>query len=171
MKHQMDEFNARIARINDPRNAYYRDPETGINVPKRLSKSKILSAAQSHKPGLISMGVSLVIGVICLMGARYVRFNYGAITETGTEAQTLMLMDFGLAAMMAFVVGGLLRHKTVRHMGSQMAGIAVMSVAMHNLVWMYPAEFAQVFSPSYVEQVKQVTAPQSLYLRGAIITL
>ena len=41
MADQLDEFNLRVARIADPRNKSYYDPELGMNIPKRVSKELI----------------------------------------------------------------------------------------------------------------------------------
>jgi hypothetical protein len=51
-------------------------------------------------------------------------------------------------------------------MMAQTAGIAAMAVAMHNLVWVYPAEFAQVYTQAYVDEVRSVTTPNSIYVGG-----
>lgn len=171
MSQQLDIFNQRIKRIEDPRNIYYRDPETGINVPKRVSKAAVLGLTNGAKPGFFGILLSIALGLICLAAARYGRFNFAEISETAASAHIVMLMDFGIAAVLAFVIGGLIRQKTVRHMMSQTMGIAVMAVAMHNLVWMYPAEFAQVYSQAYVDEVRGSTVPNTLYLGGESIEI
>ena len=75
----------------------------------------------------------------------------------------------GLAAMIVCFVGGVLKHKTLSHMVAQVCGIAAMLLTMHNLVWFFPAEFAQAFSQVYVEQVTQTTAPLSIHFNGETI--
>lgn len=166
MEHQLSVFNERIKRIEDPRNTYYRDLEAGINIPKRVSKAVILRKGEALKPGLMGLVVALMVGVICLAAARYGRFNLAGIAESGSSSQVVMLMDFGIAAVIAFIVGGLINQKSMRHMMAQTAGIAAMAVAMHNLVWEYPAEFAQVYTQAYVDEVRSVTTPMSIYVGG-----
>jgi predicted MFS family arabinose efflux permease len=173
MANQLSTFQARIKRINDPKNDSYLDPELGIRIPKRLSK-QIIKTGNSHNArnvGAISLAISLLLGTLSLLAAKYVRFHHAEIAETGTSAQTLMIMDFGLAAVMMFLLGGMIKHKTIRHMGAQVFGIAIMLVAMHNLVWLYPAEFAQVYGQSYVDQVIAATEPLSIYVNGETIAV
>jgi len=150
MEEQLSVFNERIKRIEDPRNTYYQDAESGINIPKRVSR---------------------VLGILCLAAARYVRFNIAGIADEPASSHIVMLMDFGVAAIITFILGGFLKQKSTRHMTAQVAGIAVMAFAMHNLVWMYPAEFAQVFTQAYVEEVQGTTTPNTLYIGGTTYDL
>ena len=166
---QLNQFQARLGRINDPRNTYWTDPETGINVPRRLSKAVILNNSLPVKQSMMSVVMSVILGVICLMAARYIRFHFAAIPDFGTGAMTLTVVDCGIAAFLALMIGGIVKLKTLRHVFGQMSGIAVMLVAMHNLVWIFPTEFAQVYSQAYVDQVISMTEPQSLYFNGATI--
>ena len=105
------------------------------------------------------------------MAARWVRFSYLSIEETRATADRLLLMDFGIAAIAIFVIGGMIGQKTLSHMAAQVCGIGVMMVLMHNLIWMLPAEFAQVYGQGYVEQVQSLTAPQSLYVGGEVFAI
>ena len=170
MQKNISTFNARLSRINDPRNQSYRDPETGMRIPKRLSK-KIIKTQNAIKRDVGIFGIlgSVLLGLLCVMAARYVRFQMAEIPDAGTAGQVLMAMDFGLAAVLAFILGAVFRHTTGKHMLGQTLGIVAMLMAGHNLVWMFPAEFAQVYSQAYVEQVRTLTAPQSLYLNGATV--
>jgi len=169
MTQQLSQFHARLGRINDPKNTYWSDPETGINVPRRLNKATIVKNNFPVKQSMMSVLMSVVLGVICLMAARYVRFHFAAIPDTGTGAMTLTVMDCGIATFLALLVGGMVQLKTFRHVAGQMSGIAVMLVAMHNLVWIFPTEFAQVYSQAYVDQVISMTEPLSIYFNGATI--
>lgn len=168
---QLANFNARIKRIKDPKNIYWTDHETGMNIPRRISKGTIIAHNFRKKEGLMPLLMSVVLGVICLMAARYIRFHFAEVPDSGTEAMTLTVMDFGIAAFLAMIVGGIVRLKTFRNVMGQLGGIALMLVAMHNLVWIYPAEFARFYSQDYVDQVMALTAPQSLYVNGEVFTL
>lgn len=171
MQEQLSIFNERIKRIEDPRNIYYVDPESGLNIPKRVSKAAVLGKGKHAKPGVMGLFVALIIGLICLAGARYARFNLASVAEDAGSAHIVMAMDFGIAAIIAFLIGGLINQKSMRHMVAQTAGIAVMAVAMHNLVWMYPAEFAQVYSQAYVDEVRGATQPNTIYIGGETFAL
>ena len=169
-------FQERIKSISNPKNSFYIDPETGTFIPKRVSKAQIRQAKARAKtivrpPGPMGFIGSLFLGAVCLMAARYARWHYLGIREGGAEADVLMAVDFGLAAMAVFFFGALVRHTSFRHMVAQAAGIGAMLVSMHNLIWAFPEEFAQVYSTDYVQEVRDLTAPQSIYLRGQTITL
>ena len=56
-------------------------------------------------------------------------------------------------------------------MMAQVVGIAIMLVAMHNLVWMMPEEFAMLYGQGYVDQVLTTTAPTSIFIRGETILI
>ena len=171
MNSQQAYFNDRIKRIENPKVQYYLDPETGMHIPRRLTLGQIKEHNFGNKPGLIVLIFSMFLGAVAVVAAKYIRFVYAEIPELGTEALTLTLMDFGIAALLTFVIGGMIQHKTLRHMMCQTAGIGVMMFAMHNLIWMFPGEVAQVFPQDYIEQVRATTEPQSLYVVGTTYTL
>ena len=168
MSDQMAGFNARVKRIKDPRNTYYIDPETGTFVPKRVTRTQVKQAVEKQKarvtsPSFFGFFGALFLGAVALMGAVYLRWNVLGMTDGATEAN-LLIVDFGLAAVAMFVLGSMLNQKSLLHMLAHSMGIGAMLVTMHNLVWMFPAEFGQVYSDAYVQQVQSTTAPQSIYL-------
>jgi hypothetical protein len=167
---QIDSFNARVARIQDPRNKYYLDPETGMKIPKRVPRDVIRRNRMKNqgRPGLVSLTLALLTGGICLMVAR---FASNALLDVPLSDDIVLLMELAGAAIIAFVVGGMVNQKTMRHMLAQIAGACIMTVAMHNLVWMFPNEFAMVYSQAYVDEVRAETQPNTLYLRGTTINI
>lgn len=165
---QLESFNARIKRINNPRNTYYVDGETGMKIPKRLSKDVIARKGKKAPPGMFALMMALIVGTLCLMAARLARYTVLEMPETN---DTTLVIELTIAAIVAFVVGGMLGQKSLRHMVAHVAGAAIMAVAMHNLVWMFPAEFAAWYSPDYVNHVRTNTAPMSIYLRGQVYTI
>ena len=168
MNDQQAYFQARIKRIQDPSVLYYKDPETGINIPRRLSKGSV-AEVMSGRRALPWQVVSLMLGAAALMAARYLRFTLGDVQDAATAAGTLTLLDFGIAAALAMVLGTVLRLTTTRHMMAQVMGIGAMMVAMHNLIWLYPDTFAQIYTQAYVDQVQGLTVPQSLMWNGATL--
>lgn len=171
MTQQLDQFNARVKRINNPRNNSYKDPETGMVIPKRVSRQLIRTnnRIRPQKAGMMGMLMSLILGAMCLIGARYVRFEVAGISELDSDPSSILAMDAGLALMAAFVIGGVIKHKSLRHMAAQLAGVAVLAVGMHNIVWMVPEQVAQVFSSDYIGQVQQLTVPMSIYVNGETV--
>lgn len=173
MTDQMAGFNSRIKKIKDPRNTFYVDPETGTFVPKRVSKKSINQAVarRQQKATFGGMMMGLFLGMIALVGARWVRINQLALEETGPSSDSILMIDFGIAAVAIFLLGGMIGQKTFKHMVAQVAGIAFAIVTMHNLVWLMPEEFGQVFGQAYVDQVRATTEPNSIYLRGESIPI
>jgi hypothetical protein len=167
---QIDSFNARVQRIQNPRNTFYVDPETGMKVPKRVSKKLIKRSSKMAqcKPGMMSLMMGVILGGLCLMVARFA--SQEIIGSPVADDLTLGL-ELAAASIIAFIVGGFVSQKSFRHMVAQVAGAAFMAVAMHNLIWMFPDEFAMVYSQSYVDQIRAVTTPNSLYLRGETYTI
>lgn len=173
MSDQMAGFHNRINRIKDPRNTYYVDGETGAFVPKRVSRKQIKDVARRRNEKATFNGTMMAIvwGALALMASRWVRWNQLGIEETGTLADTLLMVDAGMAIVAVFIFGGMIGQKTLVHMMAQTAGVAVMVVAMHNLVWIAPEQFAQVYGAEYVAQVQSATLPMSINLRGDIIPI
>lgn len=165
---QINSFNARVKKIQDPRNTHYVDAETGMKIPKHVSRKEILRAKGDVSPGLIGLMIALILGAVCLMGARLARFTVLDMPEIN---DTTLMIELALAAIIAFTVGGVIRQGHLRHMLAQVAGAAVMAVAMHNLVWMFPEEFEMVYPQSYVDQVRSQTRPNSLFVRGQTYTI
>ena len=169
-QHQ-DSFGARLDRINNPKNTFYTDAETGMKIPKRVSKKTILAKKKFRKPGqgpvflLLSLPVAVAVGAACLALSRFIRFS---VFEIPILTDTVMVVEIALAAVLAFIIGGIIKLKTTRHMFFQVLGVAVMAVAMHNLVWMAPDAFGQYYSQTYVDQVQAETVPSSLLIRGVI---
>lgn len=173
MTDQLIGFNDRIKKIKDPRNTYYVDPETKALVPKRVSRKSINQAAARRREKATFGGImtSLLLGVVALMAARLVRWQVLGIQDGGSAADTLLLIDLGLAALIVFLVGGMIGQKTAKHMIAQTAGIGLALMSMHNLVWLMPNQFGQVYGQAYVDQVRATTEPNSIYLRGESIAV
>jgi hypothetical protein len=165
---QQAAFNTRVARIRDPRNTHYKDLETGMNVPKRVSKLTVLNNRKVAPPSVFALMMAIALGAICLVAARFLRFS---VLDMPQINDTTMAVELALAAILAFVLGGMLGQKTTRHMVAQVAGAAFMAIAMHNLVWMAPDIFGQYYSQDYVNQVQSQTVPASLFLRGETYTI
>ena len=165
---QLDSFNQRIKRISDPKNTFYVDAETGMKIPKRISKDIIARNGKGATPSIMALLLAMALGIFCLMGARLLRYTMLDIPES---SDATLLVELALAAIIAFVLGGIMGQKTLRHMFAHVAGAAFMAVTMHNLVWMFPAEFAAYYSQDYVNDVQSNTSPLSLYLRGETYTI
>ncbi|MCO4848697.1 MAG: hypothetical protein KC448_12095 [Yoonia sp.] len=160
---QLDGFQARIKRIKDPCNVSYYDAEMKMNVPKRVSKG-FVNRKRVKRLGLTTVGVSGAMGGLAYVAVQVVSGRFGLLPSSE-------LMLFGAAAILAIVLGAIMRHKTLLHMGAQLMGVAVMMTSAHNAVWMFPDAVSQVTSTAYVTQVQATTTPNSIKLLGATYTL
>ncbi len=160
---QMNEFNARIARINDPRNVSYYDAEMKLNVPKRVSKEYI-NRKRVQKVGIAALVVSSVLGILAYGAVQVASGRFGILP--GSE-----MVMFGVAAILALILGGMFSHKTMAHMGAQVMGVGLMMASAHNAVWMFPDAMTQVVSSAYVQDVQSKTTPNSIIVLGETYTL
>lgn len=169
MTEQLTDFNARVKRINNPRNNSYYDHETGIVVPKRLSQKVILARwAPKRHVSLIGMFVSVLMGVAAVMAARYLGWHYMNATVLDGAGLATDLIVSGLIVM---VLGTVFRQNTGRHMLAQILGIVVMTATMHNLVWLFPGEFAQIYTTAWVDAVQSAMPFRSIVLPNVTIVL
>lgn len=161
-------FQARLKSINNPRNTSYVDPETGMKIPKRVGQNIIRANGKSPPASIMGMMMGLVLGGLCLIVARYFQVTFLDIRPSVPHA---LLYELGMAALMAFVIGGFVKQKTFKHMVCQVAGAAFAAVTMHNAVWIAPEHFAMVFSQGFVDQILAATEPMSLNVAGNSYTL
>ena len=161
-------FQARIKSINNPRNTYYVDPETGMRVPKRVGRDVIAANGKVKPVTTSSMMMAMILGSLCLIVARYFQITFLDIQPSVPHA---LAYELGMAAAIAFTLGGFVRQKSLKHMICHLAGAAFAAMTMHNAVWLAPEEFALVFSQDFVDQIIAATDPMSLNLAGNIITL
>lgn len=166
---QLDSFNARIQVINNPRNRHYVDAETGMKIPKHVSKDVIKKAVkQSGKLSVMALMLAILLGGLAMIAARYARIEVLLLADVG---HVTLLIELAMASIAAFIVGAIIGQKTLRHMACQVAGAAFLAVAMHNAVWAFPDEIASVTGQAFVDQIRAVTEPQSLYLAGTTYTI
>jgi len=161
-------FQARVKNINNPRNTFYIDPETGMKVPKRVGRDEIRANGKDKPASVSGMIMAMVLGGLCLIVARYFQITFLDIQPSVPHA---LVYELGMAAAMAFTLGGFVRQKTLKHMVCHLAGAALAAMTMHNAVWVAPAEFAMVFSQDFVDQILAATNPMSLNVAGNTITL
>ena len=81
------------------------------------------------------------------------------------------MVIYASAAILALLIGGFLKMKTVPHMGAQFAGIWMMVAGMHNLVWLFPQAFETLYSAEYVAAIQATTMAGSLLVFGTTYTL
>jgi hypothetical protein len=166
-KMDMNDFNARIKSIKNPRNKSYFDPDLGMHVPKRVTRDKIKSIKQEES--LLGMLlVSVILGALGLMVAQVMRIHYFGLLEASTIVMTLEVI---MTLWAVVLLTALMNKRSIAERIAQIAGVAVMMVAGHNLIWRWPDQMAIVYTPAYVEQVMATTTQHSIVYRGSVYGL
>lgn len=162
---QMNTFNSRIKRIQDPRYTHNIDPETGIKIPRHLGRDEI---GKKPMPPLALLMMAGILGALCLLVARYLRMEVINVAPYFPDG---LIAEMAMASMAAVVIGGFLRMQSFWTFGAQVMGALLCAVTMHNAVWVAPEVFASVFSQGYVDQILSITDPMSLHVNGATFVL
>lgn len=166
-------FAERLARIGDRSYTHYKDPETGMNIPRRAKAPKARKPSKTE--GLrhvLSFVLAFAAGALGVMAARYVRLHmFGLPDAAEAGSDTLMIMDVVMGGAAAFVVKQLFRMEGKEFMAFQTVGAALAVTLSHNLVWAEPEIFARVYSPEWVELTKSYTEPMTVFFRGQSIPL
>lgn len=172
MTDQLTNFEARLRRIEDPKNISWRDPETGMNIPRYLSRAAINSSAQDIKKiGPVAIVLSVLLGMVCLMAGRFARYHFAGMDGGSFSPDLIFAADIGLSFIVAVIAGTVLGLGRGKVRIAQFVGILFMAVSMHNLVWAFPEEAAQLYGPDFVAETQADSQPRSIMLRGTIIAL
>lgn len=165
-KQDLNDFHARVQRIKNPRNTSYYDPEADVHVPKHMTRELI---AKSKKETLVGKFlVSMIIGAMALLFAQVVRIRYlGLIEQSDVVLFVELLVAFWAMVLLSAVMN---RRKVLERIG-QVAGVALMLTAGHNLIWSWPEPMAAIYTAEYVDQVLEETIQHSVVYRGAVFNL
>lgn len=166
-KQDINDFHARVKRIKNPRNKSYYDQELGMHVPKRVTREHIKKSAKQDS-FLGAFVVSMVFGAFGAMIAQVLRVRYFDLTQPGNTAFVLELF---LAFWCVVLISAIVDRRKMSARIAQIAGVAVMMVAGHNLIWRWPDQMAVIYTASYVEQVMATTTQHSIVYRGTVYGL
>ncbi|WP_439154957.1 hypothetical protein [Yoonia sp.] len=164
----LEDFNSRVRRITSARNTSYYDPELGMNIPKRVSQDTIRRNAKAKLPSFRAFFWSLLIGAGALVIAQALRFRVLDLSEPGNVT---LFTDLLVALFIVLTVSGALRYRRRRYRLAQGFGVLAALVAGHNLMWYYPDQLAVIYTPEYVQIVRDMTEPGSLIFRDVTINL
>lgn len=165
-KQGLNDFHARVQRIKNPRNTSYYDPETDVHVPKHMARKK---AATSQKETLIGKFlVSIIIGAIALLFAQVVRIRYFGLIE---QSDVVLFLEIFVAFWATVMLSSVLNRRKVLERIGQVAGVALMLTAGHNLIWNWPEPMTAIYTTEYVDQVLKQTTQNSVVYRGAVFGL
>lgn len=174
---QKNEFLSRLSRIeagtgSSKSTLYVGVDGTVLASSKDSARLKKQAAAVKARPlGLFAAILSIAFGVVAVGSALYLRFV--ATGEVGPLTNSDMTMAInGSAAMVIAMFGGfLLRMPLLKYTPVSAIGVLAGVVGFHNLVHVYPTQFANLFSPVWVEQVVAATPANSIIWRGQTFVL
>lgn len=166
-KQDINDFHSRIKRIKNPRIKSYYDPDMGMHVPKRISREKIRRNKQEDS-FLGAFLVSMILGAVGLMIAQVLRIRYFGLTETGN---TTLYLEIFVAFWVVVLLTAMMNKRKVTERIAQIAGVALMFAAGHNLIWRWPDQMAVIYTPAHVEQVMASTTQNSVVFRGSVYGL
>lgn len=170
MKQDINYFNRRVKNISNPRNKSYYDPDLGMHIPKRVARDQIKKAKTNEDEDsfLGKFIVSMIIGAIALMFAEVVRIRYFGLAE---NADVVMYLELFMAFWAMLLLAAILDRRRVLERIGQVAGIAVMMVAGHNLIWRWPEQMAYIYTAEHVAEVMDTTTQHSIVYRGSVFGL
>ncbi|WP_394177140.1 hypothetical protein [Yoonia maritima] len=161
------DFDARIKRINNPRNNSYYDPDLGMHIPKKVTRAKIVKPPSQSSQAMSAILVSMVIGGAAMFCAQVVRVRYLGMTG-GNSAITFSDLLIGLWMVLLF--SALMKRQQLLARFGQIAGLCLMLVAGHNFVWKWPDLMAKIYTPEYVAEIKSTTTAGSILFQGNVFT-
>lgn len=159
------DFNARIKRIKNPRNNSYYDPDLQMHIPKRVTRDKIQKPPSQSSEALTAILVSMVIGGVAMFGAQVLRVRYLGLSG-GNTAVTFTDLLFGL--WFVLMLSALMKRRQFLGRVGQVAGLCVMLVTGHNLVWKWPDLMGKIYTPEYVAEIQATTQVQSIVIQGNV---
>jgi hypothetical protein len=167
-KYDVNDFNARIKRIRNPRNISYYDRELGMHIPKHVSRDKIRKVQKAAGFNFSAFLTSMVLGAFALGMGQLLRVQYFGLL--GGDPASIAL-DFVCAFWVLMLVTVMMGHRGFLARMAQIAGLYVMLIAGHNLVWRWPDQMGRIYSPAYVQDVKTSTVPRSVIINGSVYAI
>ena len=170
MKQDINDFNRRVKNISNPRNKSYYDPDLGMHIPKRVSRDKIKKPKTNEDEDSIlgKFVVSLIIGGLALMFAEIVRIRYFGLAE---DTDVVMYLELFMAFWAMMLLAAILNRRNALERIGQIAGIALMMTAGHNLIWRWPEQMAYIYTTEHVAEVMEATTQHSIVYRGSVFGL
>ncbi len=174
---QKAEFQARLARIesgaaSSKSTLFVGLDETYLVSNKTNAKLQKQALAEPPKPlGLFGIFLSLTVGVLSLGIAVYLKFAMTGDANPLDNSDVTMAINGGLGLVMALFGGYMLKMPMLKYAPLTAMGVLAGVVSFHNLVHFYPDQFADMFSPAFVEQVTTATDAKSINWRGKSFVL
>lgn len=174
---QKNEFLSRLARIESGAGSSKSTLYVGVDGTIMASSSanaklKKQALAVPAKPlGLFAAFLSMLFGAVAVGLALYFRFLATGNAGPLDNSDLAMAENGGVALVIALFCGYMVRMPMLKYTAICAMGILAGLVGYHNLVHVYPTQFADMFSPTWVEQVVTSTPANSIIWRGETYVL
>lgn len=167
-KQDINDFNARVKRIKNPRNNSYYDPDLKMHIPKKVPREMVKRKTAKEDSLLSAFLVSAIVGAFCLMLAQLVRVRYFGLTGGGSVT---LFIDLLAAVWFTLVLSAMMKRNHIGARLSQVVGVCAMLVAGHNLFWRWPEQMAIIYTAEYVDLVQTTTQPPSIVIGSTVYGL
>lgn len=174
---QKNEFLSRLSRIESGTGSSKSTLYVGVDgtvmaTSKDNAKLKKQAAAVKAKPlGLFGLLISVCFGAMAVGIALYLRFLITGEVGPLNNPDMTMAINGGTALTIALFGGYMLRMPMLKYIPVSAVGVLLGVIGFHNLVHVYPSQFADLFSVVWVEQVVSNTAANSIIWRGETFVL
>jgi hypothetical protein len=174
---QKAEFQARLARIETGTGSSKSTLFVGLDESylvsnKTNAKLQKRAAAEPPKPlGLFGIFIAMILGALSLAIAVYLQFTMTGDASPLDNSDVTMAINGGLGLTIALFGGYMLKMPMLKFVPLTAMGVLAAIVSFHNLVHLYPAQFADMFSPTFVQQVVTTTDANSIIWRGKSFVL
>jgi hypothetical protein len=174
---QKAEFQARLARIETGTGSSKSTLFVGVDESYLVSNktnAKLQKRATTEPPkplGLFGIFVAVVLGLLSLGMAVYLQFTMTGDASPLDNSDVTLAINGGLGLTIAVFGGYMLKMPLMKFLPLSAMGVLAGLVSFHNLVHFYPAQFAEMFSPTFVEQVITATDANSIIWRGKSFVL
>ncbi len=171
---QQQKFQDRLNRVaaggaNTTSQIYAGTVEPARKAKKYETRSEFQSVVPSSPtvPGvLVSLVGGLLIGVIAVVLARYLRFRLTGSVLGGSDADLIMVADIVFSITIVIILRTVFRLRSKLHGFAKLAGVVATILLMHNAVHIAPGIFERVYSVEWVNQVVQTTKSNSVLVAG-----
>ncbi len=173
------EFSARLARIESgvgsSKSTLYvgMDETYSVSYGRRGAQKRGNSVADSIRnlgyPIMVIL--AFLVGVAANVAARLVEFRMNGLPTAADNIDVQMAINFGVALMIASVLGTVFRIGIRDFVMVRLMGIAAGVLGLHNVVHAYPQYFEQVFSTIWVSHITTATEAGSIVWRGVSIAI
>lgn len=114
----------------------------------------------------LKLPLSFLVGFLSFTGGQYTLFRAGGLPPEYALPDYELVAQAGMALVITFAVRLFLNLTGKSQFVMSVLGIAASITLMHNLVHIAPAQWSELFSPQWVDQIRKGTEPGTLLFRG-----